>query len=413
MKHGTLAVVIIGLVVGTCLCSVAEELKNDSRITAVAVRVTFSSRVRITDFGSEFSDVEPSSGMSDVYTFTGGQLRRNQTFEIEWAPSTIRIESVEWLDTAPAPSDGSGEDAIASCCEINVEFDSAPEIGEWCPGSVSGGAYGTFGCGEEGHALGLIEGLPHSLLSIETQGIGRAIGLLFGYLDEDNYYAFFELTSRSETFEDKGLLLIRVASGVPEVLRFAEPPPDNGEIAGSHFRVLVSDGDITCNWNQHEVFTMAAPSMPAHAGAGLFHWSELWTATINIFYFLRISTSSEGLDQIDDGGFTSPRLEVRNAWAKWQEEWDHVKHTITLLLYNSGDGSMHDVRYWAGISTYPGGDMLWDEVQRSVGSLDSQQSRSVHVSLTGPLYETSCPYFIVTYDGLHEPVIIEWDCYPP
>ena len=45
----------------------AEELTNDSRKTAVAVRITFRSRVRITGHGREFDTVEPSSGVGNVW----------------------------------------------------------------------------------------------------------------------------------------------------------------------------------------------------------------------------------------------------------------------------------------------------------------------------------------------------------
>ena len=109
---------VLGIVALLCVCCAVvfgEELKNDSRITAVAVRITFSSRVRITDYGREFSGVEPSSGMSDVFVFTGGNLRRNQTFEIEWAPSFITVESVEWLSEY---TDDSSDQPEQSCTNL-------------------------------------------------------------------------------------------------------------------------------------------------------------------------------------------------------------------------------------------------------------------------------------------------------
>lgn len=87
----TLALLAIG-----CSGS-AEELTNDSRYTAIAVRITFMGNVRITDYGDEFDTVDPSSGSSNVFVFFGGEVRRRKSFEVEWSPS-LRIKSVEWLE---------------------------------------------------------------------------------------------------------------------------------------------------------------------------------------------------------------------------------------------------------------------------------------------------------------------------
>jgi hypothetical protein len=98
---------LVFLLLSLAICGLsvaAEELTNDSGRTAVAVRITFRSSVRITGHGREFDTVEPSSGRSDVFVFSGGEVRRNRTFEVEWSPDSREIRSVEWLqeeDLAP------------------------------------------------------------------------------------------------------------------------------------------------------------------------------------------------------------------------------------------------------------------------------------------------------------------------
>ena len=96
-NRALLVAAILVLSVAICgLSTAAEELINDSRKTAVAVRITFMTKVFITGHGREFDTVEPSSGLSDVFVFSGGEVRRNGTFEVEWAPG-MAIKSVEWL----------------------------------------------------------------------------------------------------------------------------------------------------------------------------------------------------------------------------------------------------------------------------------------------------------------------------
>ncbi len=99
MRNRALLVAAI-LVLSLAICGVsaaAEELVNDTQKTAVAVRITFMTQVFIRSYGREFDTIEPSSGLSDVFVFSGGEVRRNGSFEVEWAPG-LAIKSVEWLE---------------------------------------------------------------------------------------------------------------------------------------------------------------------------------------------------------------------------------------------------------------------------------------------------------------------------
>jgi len=125
MKHRT-ALVATFLVLSLVICGLvatAEELTNDSRKTAVAVRITFRSPVRITGHGREFDTVDPSSGLSKVFVFSGGELRRNHTFEVMWSPRSRKIRSVEWLEFLSAEHQQEME-ARSSCSCILSPSDS-------------------------------------------------------------------------------------------------------------------------------------------------------------------------------------------------------------------------------------------------------------------------------------------------
>ena len=108
MRYRSLLVAAF-LVLSLAICGSSvetEELTNDSRTTAVAVRITFMTRVMIWGHGREFSSQEPASGLADVFVFSGGEVRRNRTFEVEWSPGSRSIKSVEWLkeeNLAPPP----------------------------------------------------------------------------------------------------------------------------------------------------------------------------------------------------------------------------------------------------------------------------------------------------------------------
>ena len=121
MRNRALLVAAI-LVLSLAICglsSAAEELVNDSRKTAVAVRITFRSSVRITGHGREFDTVEPSSGLSDVFVFSGGELRRNRTFEVRWSPASRAIKSVEWLEVLSAEQQQEMEEIRGCSCILS------------------------------------------------------------------------------------------------------------------------------------------------------------------------------------------------------------------------------------------------------------------------------------------------------
>ena len=120
MRYRALLVaVFLVLAVAICGLSAEEELTNDSRKTAVAVRITFRSSVRITGHGREFDTVEPSSGLSDVFVFSDGEVRRNGTFEVEWTPG-MAIKSVEWLAEGDLQTISTVEEALLLLPELGA-----------------------------------------------------------------------------------------------------------------------------------------------------------------------------------------------------------------------------------------------------------------------------------------------------
>ena len=85
------------------------------------MRVTFRNRVRITGHSREFDTVDPSSGLSNVFVFYGGELRRNRTFEIEWSPDSTAITSVEWLEAYSAEEQQEMEETRGCSCVLGSE----------------------------------------------------------------------------------------------------------------------------------------------------------------------------------------------------------------------------------------------------------------------------------------------------
>ena len=120
MRYRALLVALL-LVLSVAICglSAEEELTNDSRKTAVAVRITFMTRVMITGHGREFSIQEPASGLSDVFVFSGGEVRRNGTFEVKWSPG-LAIKSVEWLVEGALLTISTVEEALLLLPELGV-----------------------------------------------------------------------------------------------------------------------------------------------------------------------------------------------------------------------------------------------------------------------------------------------------
>ena len=122
-SHVVLVTAFLVLSLAICGLNVAaEELTNDSRTTAVAVRITFMSRVMITRHGREFPTQDPATGLSDVFVFSGGEVRRNGTFEVKWSPG-LAIKSVEWLEVLSA-EDQEAMQEVASCSCVLSPSDS-------------------------------------------------------------------------------------------------------------------------------------------------------------------------------------------------------------------------------------------------------------------------------------------------
>ena len=123
-SHGLLIVAFLVLSLVVCgLSAEAEELTNDSRKTAVAVRITFVRKVMIRGHGREFPTQDPATGRSDVFVFSGGEVRRNRSFEIEWSPGSIKIKSIEWLEVYGVEEQQNME-ARSSCSCILSPSDS-------------------------------------------------------------------------------------------------------------------------------------------------------------------------------------------------------------------------------------------------------------------------------------------------
>lgn len=109
------------LVLSLTICGLStevEELTNDSRRTAVAVRITFMIGVVIRSHGREFDTVEPSSGRSNVFVFSGGEVRRDGSFEIEWMPGAA-IKSVEWLEVLSAEEQQAMQEVADCSCVLS------------------------------------------------------------------------------------------------------------------------------------------------------------------------------------------------------------------------------------------------------------------------------------------------------
>jgi len=114
-SHGLLVAAFLVLSIVVCgLSAEAEELINDSGKTAVAVRITFTTKVRIHRHGREFPTQDPTTGRSDVFVFSGGEVRRNRSFKVKWSPDSRRIKSIEWLEVYGAEEQKAMQE-IADC----------------------------------------------------------------------------------------------------------------------------------------------------------------------------------------------------------------------------------------------------------------------------------------------------------
>ena len=291
MRYRALLVaVFLMLTLVVCgLIATAEELVNDTRKTAVAVRITFRTRVFITSHGREFDTVEPASGLSDVFVFSGGEVRRNGIFEVEWAPG-LAIKSVEWLDEEEqAETEPQG-------VETFVDFKSSPEIGTWSS------EYGVFWQGNyrisypalSTPAVGLFEELSHDSLHIETQALGSGTGIVFGYQDTGNFFAFYQDTSAQEVT----VLILAKFSGRTaypsraELVRIYRPATERNRIQGSYMAVVVSEGHVECYFDEDLIATPSCEGIPTPSGAGLYFGRTGGYGNSGVFGFLRISQSA-------------------------------------------------------------------------------------------------------------------------
>jgi len=293
MRNRALLVAAI-LVLSLAICGVsaaAEELVNDTRKTAVAVRITFIGRVFITGHGREFDTVGPASGLSDVFVFSGGEVRRNGTFEVEWAPG-LAIKSVEWLEVYDLEELQAEQDPVG--VEIFLGFESSPEIGTWPsnPGWLF--MLGTYFLSRPAEGIphvGLIGELSHDSLCIETEAVGDGTGIVFGYQDTENYFALYQVLS----VQGQTLLVLAEFSGrTTSPIELARKQLSSTQpigAQGSSLAVVISEGHVECFFDERLVMSLDCVGIPTMAGAGLY-FGIVGYGNNGIFEYLRISQTA-------------------------------------------------------------------------------------------------------------------------
>ena len=273
---------VLSLAIFTSIAT-AEELVNISRKTAVAVRITFSTRVMIMRHGREFSTQEPASGLSDVFVFSDGEVRRNDKFEVKWAPG-MAIESVEWLEVYEEEQEM--EEVV-----IALGFNTSPEIGIWSSdyGMFWQGDYRLSHPARSMPAVGLIEELSHDSLFIETQAVGSGTGIVFGYQDTENYFAFYQDSSA----QDETTLILAEFSGrsasPTELVRLSIPSTERDRTQGSYMAVVVLEEHVECYFGEELMASLDCEGIPTPSGAGLYFGKIGGYGDTGIFRFLRIS----------------------------------------------------------------------------------------------------------------------------
>lgn len=230
-SHGLLVVGFLVLSLVVCkLSAEAEELINDSRKTAVAVRITFASRVMIRGHGREFSTQDPATGRSDVFVFSGGEVRRNRSFEVEWSPDSRQIKSIEWLEVYGVEEQQNME-ARSSCSCILSPSDSL--------GRRLDNAY-------EGLEICLEPGIYELeyYVNIETNVIVRGLGdTPSDVLITCPEYSYLHIYAS----ESGNLLMENLAFAVPKYSKMSVGATDTSQVAlraihvkqGSRFNVAV------------------------------------------------------------------------------------------------------------------------------------------------------------------------------
>jgi hypothetical protein len=101
MRRLWVALLVLALVALVCL-GVTETLRNRSGKPASGVTITFSEKVRITNYDrSVFAEQEPT-GRAATFAFSGGRLADGGNFSVTWTPSSATVENCEWLTSGPA-----------------------------------------------------------------------------------------------------------------------------------------------------------------------------------------------------------------------------------------------------------------------------------------------------------------------
>jgi hypothetical protein len=291
--------------------------------------------------------------------------------------------------------------------DINLEFDGEPVIGIWCYTPSYDGVYATFGCGDTPY-LGLIPNYSHASIYIETQVVGNGVGVIFGYLDPQNYFAFYMEETGPETAD---YVLIQVSDEYegPRQLARVSNPMSGLDIPGSYMKVVVVDGNIECFFNELPIISVATENMPTLAGVGIHRWSDLRISDLNMVFFLRISDSDSDPHPCDDGLLVLPRMELRNGLFQSEEKADEVEHVISVFIWNLGNAPMHNVRWRATVAECANSNWFWDEDQRNIGTLEPRASRYIRFELLSPLNVPVCLVFEASYDGQSgEPSVLAW-----
>jgi hypothetical protein len=113
---GVLLLAVLGVVL-LCL-GASQKLVNQTGEAASGVTLTFSDAVRITSYDkSVFPNQSPASGESESFTFSGGTLVAEGTFQVTWLPSNVKLKSSKWITS------GSGEVTAASASAIPTTYD--------------------------------------------------------------------------------------------------------------------------------------------------------------------------------------------------------------------------------------------------------------------------------------------------
>jgi len=173
-------------VVAVCLSGHGEELENSPFSAAVALRITFSQRVRIVSHGDEFSLQSPE-GRSREFTFSEGLVPARGTFEVVWDSPSVAIRKTEWLSAAQFLAEQGADEilsVLAGSPEVGLNLDR--EMLDTCIGVLQqslglvGAHCRSFGCELP---LDEIEDLPQIIacLDVSAEQVACLNSLARGY----------------------------------------------------------------------------------------------------------------------------------------------------------------------------------------------------------------------------------------